>query len=161
MHSTSRLRSLAALTALVGAIATPLVAQATGTVRGAVLDAKDSSPLVNALVIVRAIADTSRVVRAQVAPTGAFIVRGLRAGTYAVRAAAIGFAPNVKTVSITDAIPVVDIGVVPLERLAVELKGVEVNDAAATVMIEPDRNAYRAKDVAPGAANASEVLEQT
>src|SRR5206468_4389342 len=37
--------------------------------------------------------------------------------------------------------------------------GVSVTEERATVAVEPDRNSYRAKDVAPAAGNASEVLD--
>ncbi|HET9425383.1 MAG TPA: TonB-dependent receptor, partial [Gemmatimonadaceae bacterium] len=45
--------------------------------------------------------------------------------------------------------------------MAQMLEAVTIKEEKATVVTEPDRSAYRAKDVAPGAANASEVLEQT
>ena len=43
--------------------------------------------------------------------------------------------------------------------MAVELSSVTVAGEREAVTIKPDRNTYRAKDVAPAAANASEVLD--
>ena len=64
-------------------------------------------------------------------------------------------------VAITPAAPIVDLGTVQLTRVAVALGQVEVVEKQDAVTIEPDRNTYRAKDVAPAATNASQVLEAT
>jgi len=54
---------------------------------------------------------------------------------------------------------VTDLGVAKLAPLAVMLGAVTVKEERAAVVTEPDRTAYRARDVAPGAANASDLLE--
>src|SRR5439155_1776898 len=43
----------------------------------------------------------------------------------------------------------------------VTLQSVQVAGERPTVVIEPDRNTYRAKDIAPAAASASDVLQAT
>ena len=78
-----------------------------------------------------------------------------------LRAASIGFKPRNYTFEITDAAPRANVGNIPLTRIAVTLQSVQVAGATPTMVIEPDRNSYKAKDVAPAAANASDVLAAT
>jgi outer membrane receptor protein involved in Fe transport len=132
-----------------------------GEVRGTVIDAKDTVPLARASVAVRTKKDAVLIAGAIATPAGVFRVQGLRPGVYTLRITSLGFSPKVQDVTITDAAPLVNLGSVRLSRFAVALKGVEVVEDRATVAIEPDRNSYRAKDVAPAAANASEVLDAT
>ena len=71
----------------------------------------------------------------------------------------IGYASiNSPVVNITPEAPVATLGALKLTRQAVEVAGVEAT-AERQMIIAPDRNAYRAKDVAPAAANASDVLD--
>jgi ferric enterobactin receptor len=132
-----------------------------GEVRGAVIDAKDTVPLPRASVAVRTKKDAVLVAGAMATPAGAFRVVGLRPGMYTLRITSLGYSPKVQDITISDAAPTVNVGTVRLSRFAVALKGVDVVEDRATVAIEPDRNSYRAKDVAPAAANASEVLDAT
>nr|MBA3673014.1 TonB-dependent receptor [Gemmatimonadaceae bacterium] len=90
---------------------------------------------------------------------GSFRVQGLRAGTYALRVTYIGFGPRVQEFAIIASAPVVDVGAVAIHRVAAQLSGVEVKEQQSAVVHEADRTSYRAKDVAPGAGNASEVLD--
>ena len=43
----------------------------------------------------------------------------------------------------------------------VQLDAMTIKEEKAAIITEPDKSAYRAKDVAPTAVNASEVLENT
>ncbi len=132
-----------------------------GEVHGLVLDAKDSVPLGRASVAVRSRKDSSLVSGAIANAAGVFRVQGLRNGAYYLRVTGIGYSPKTQNFAITDTAPAVNAGTIRLSRFAVALKGVEVVEDRATMAIEPDRNSYRAKDVAPAAANASEVLDAT
>ncbi|MDB4917455.1 MAG: TonB-dependent receptor [Gemmatimonadetes bacterium] len=132
-----------------------------GEVHGSIFDAKDSIPLARASVAVRSKKDSSLVAGAIATAAGVFRVPGLRPGAYSMRVTALGFTPVVRDFAISEGTPVVNAGVVKLSRFAVALKGVEVMEDRATMAIEPDRNTYRAKDVAPAAANASEILDAT
>ncbi|MEP6730218.1 MAG: TonB-dependent receptor [bacterium] len=132
-----------------------------GEVRGTVIDAKDTNALARASVAVRNKKDNALVAGAIATPAGVFRVQGLRPGLYTLRITSLGYSPSIQDVTITDAAPTVNLGSVKLSRFAVALKGVDVVEDRATVSIEPDRNSYRAKDVAPAAANASEVLDAT
>src|SRR5205085_7800387 len=69
------------------------------------------------------------------------------------------FAPKFIDFAVTNEKPTVDLGGVKLTAIAVELGTVAVTAEREAVTVEPDRNAYRAKDVAPTASNASEVLD--
>jgi ferric enterobactin receptor len=139
----------------------PTLPSSNGEVRGTVQDAASSAPIARASVAVRTKADATLVAGAIVAADGAFRVQGLRPGAYTLRVNYLGFGPRVQDFTVSDAAPIANVGAIKLARVAVALQGVAVTDARATMAIEPDRNAYRAKDIAPAAANASEVLDAT
>ena len=130
-----------------------------GELRGIVTAAEGNMPLQHAGVAVRSANDSVLVAGAITAENGSFQIRGLRPGAYFLRVTLIGFGPQRKEFTITPAAPTFDAGTIAMARVAVALQGVEVTEDRPTMTIEPDRNAYRAKDVAPAAANASEVLE--
>ena len=132
-----------------------------GEVKGAIVDQKSSAPVARASVTVRNKATSAIVTGAIAAANGTFRVQGLRPGAYTLRITFLGFAPKTQEVAITPAAPLVDVGTVQLTRVAVALGQVEVVEKQDAVTIEPDRNSYRAKDVAPAATNASQVLEAT
>jgi outer membrane receptor protein involved in Fe transport len=137
---------------------TPLPAPA-GEVRGKIVDAKSDLPIPRATASLRARGSTIVITGAITAADGAFRLQGLRPGVYTLRTTYIGYAPNVQEITVTPAAPVVSIGDIKLSRVAVEVAGVSVVEERATVAVEPDRNSYRAKDVAPAAGNASDVLD--
>ncbi|MFL5617257.1 MAG: TonB-dependent receptor domain-containing protein [Gemmatimonadaceae bacterium] len=132
-----------------------------GEVKGIVVDQKSSAPVARASVTVRNKATSALVTGAIAGANGTFRVQGLRPGTYTLRITFLGFAPKIQEVAITPAAPTVDVGTVQLTRVAVALGQVEVVEKQDAVTIEPDRNSYRAKDIAPAATNASQVLEAT
>ncbi|AHG93517.1 TonB-dependent receptor (plasmid) [Gemmatirosa kalamazoonensis] len=132
---------------------------ANGEVRGTVLEGEGSTPIARASITVRARRDSSLVAGAITTPQGAFRVQGLRNGAYLLRIAALGYAPRVMPFAITEAAPRAPIDTVKLTRVAVSLTAVNVTEERAAVAVEPDRTAYRAKDVAPAATNASDVLD--
>ena len=132
-----------------------------GEIKGTIVDQKSSAPVARASVTVRAKASNVLVAGAIAGPNGAFRVQGLRPGMYAVRFTFLGFAPKVQDVAVAPDKPVVDLGTVQISRAALTLGSVDVVEEKDAVSIEPDRNSYRAKDVAPAATNASQVLEAT
>ena len=132
-----------------------------GEVLGAVIDSADKAPVARATIAVRSKADSALVTGALTGPDGAFRLQGLRPGAYYLRLTSIGFRPKSYTFEITDAAPRANVGPLPLTRIAVTLQSVQVAGERPLVVIEPDRNTYRAKDIAPAAANASDVLQQT
>lgn len=134
---------------------------AIGEVLGTVVDTADKAPVPRASITVRTKADSVLVTGAYTGPDGGFRVQGLRPGAYYLRAVSIGFKPKNYTFEITDAAPRANVGSVPLTRIAVTLQSVQVAGERPLVVIEPDRNTYRAKDIAPAASNASDVLQAT
>ena len=132
-----------------------------GEVRGTVISGKDSAPIPRTSLTIRSRKDSSFVTGAIGNAAGTFRIQGIRAGAYYIRFTALGFTPRSQEFAITEAAPTVDLGTLRLVRFAVALKGVDVVEDRATMAVEPDRNSYRAKDVAPAAANASEVLDAT
>jgi ferric enterobactin receptor len=159
---------IAALSSLMVASATSSLAQApnraappsgNGEIRGIVMAGDNNTPLAQAGVTIRGGADSAIVAGAITGEDGAFRIRGLRPGTYYLRVTLIGFAPQRRTITLEPASPMHDAGAIVLSRVAVALQGVEVVEESPTMTIEPDRNAYRAKEVAPAASNASDVLE--
>ena len=134
---------------------------ANGEVLGTVVDTANKEPVARASVAIRSRKDSTLVTGAIAGPDGTFRIQGLRAGDYYLRTTSIGFRPRSYTFSITEAAPRANVGSLQLTRIAVVLQDVQVAGERPTVVIEPDRNTYRAKDVAPAAANASEVLQAT
>ena len=133
-----------------------------GEVRGVVLAEGDNAPVAGATITVRAKRDSSLVAGAIAKDDGSFRVQGLRPGTYYLRITQLGFSPRTTPdFSVTPEKPATTIEGIRLPRVAVELSTVEVAAERAAVAIEPDRNSYQAKQVAPAAANASEVLQAT
>jgi ferric enterobactin receptor len=132
---------------------------APGEIRGRIVEAKTEAPVARASVSLRAKGSTTILTGAIAADNGTFRLPGLRPGIYTLRATYIGFAPIIQEVAVTPAAPVVTLGNIAISRVAVELSTVTVAEERAAVTIEPDRNSYRAKDVAPAAGNASEVLD--
>jgi ferric enterobactin receptor len=131
----------------------------TGELRGKIIEGKSELPVARASVSLRIKGSTAILTGAIAAADGSFRLQGLRPGVYSLRSTYIGFAPAVQEVTISAAAPVVNLGNIALTRVAVELSAVSVQEERATVTVEPDRNTYRAKDVAPAAGNASEVLD--
>jgi ferric enterobactin receptor len=138
--------------------APPQLPNAKGEIRGTVLD-ESGAPVVRASIAVRSKADSALVAGAIASENGGFRIPGLRPGMYSLRITSLGFRPRIQDFAVADESPRVTLGRIQLSRVAVALEGVHVTSERATVTIEPDRNAYRAKDVAPAAGNASEVLD--
>ena len=129
-----------------------------GEVRGTVTVNGTTTPIPHASVAVRTKTGTL-VAGALVAENGSFRIQGLRPGTYTLRVTSIGFAPKNTEFSITPAAASVVVGPIGLAQVAVELQSVAVTTDRATMSLQPDRNAYTSKQVAPTATNASEVLD--
>ncbi|MEO8194274.1 MAG: TonB-dependent receptor [Gemmatimonadales bacterium] len=137
----------------------PQAPAANGEVRGTVIDSASKAPVGRASVAVRSKADNALVTGAIAGTDGSFRIQGLRPGVYTLRVTYIGYGPRVEEFAITPAAQQAAVGNVGLSRVAVALQGVEVTAERDAVTIEPDRNSYRSKDVAPAANNASEVLD--
>ena len=104
-------------------------------------------------------ADKALAAGAIVRQDGSFRIEGLKPGTYYVKLTMLGYATQTTPdLVITANSPRLNLGSVKLERAAIEVAGVEAT-AERAVVIAPDRNSYRVKDVAPGATTASDVLE--
>ena len=138
-------------------------AAAPGEVRGSIVAADSSGAAVpRPAIAVRNKADGKLVTGAYGAEDGTFHVQGLRPGTYYLRVSGIGFTPlNTPEFTIDPASPVANVGAIKLSRVSVTLQSVQITGEKPTVVIEPDRNTYSAKQVAPAAANASDVLQAT
>lgn len=132
---------------------------AAGEIRGKVVEDKTGQPVARASVSLRVKGSAIILTGAIASSDGSFRLQGLRPGSYTLRATFIGFAPLLRDISLAPGATVVDVGAIQIGRVAVELAGVTVQEERTTVAIEPDRTSYRAKDVAPAAANASEVLD--
>lgn len=131
-----------------------------GAIRGTVVDGESNEPIASASVAVWSSADSALVAGELTRPDGTFRIDGLHAGTYYLRVSMLGF--DVLTTAELEvgegAARVATAGDIALARSPILLSGVEVN-AGRPVVIAPDRNAYRASDIAPAATTATEVLE--
>jgi ferric enterobactin receptor len=130
-----------------------------GEIRGTVVDTESSAPVFGASVAVWSGEPAVLLAGALVRADGSFRIEGLRPGRYELRISSLGYAPRIiGDHEIEAGSPRTSIGTVRLERAAVVLEGVEVTADRSMIELAPDRNAYRARDIAPTAANASEVL---
>lgn len=130
-----------------------------GEIRGIVVEAETGAPIPSASVEVWSKADTSLIAGALTRADGAFRIDGLRAGTYGLRVTMIGYTTHrTFEFSTTNEAPRVSADKISLARRPIALNAIDVN-AESAVVIAPDRNTYKARDVAPAASNASEVLE--
>src|SRR3954470_5647288 len=136
---------------------------AAGEVRGVIVAADSSAAAVpRPAVGVRNKSDGKLVAGGYGAEDGSFRIQGLRPGTYYLRVSGIGFTPlNTPEFTIDPAAPTANVGSIKLARVSVTLQSVQITGEKPTMVIGPDRNTYRAKDVAPAAANASDVLQAT
>jgi ferric enterobactin receptor len=134
-----------------------------GEVKGSIVAADSSGAAVaRPAIAVRNKSDGKLVTGAYGAEDGTFRIQGLRPGTYYLRVSGIGFTPlNTPEFTIDPASPAANVGTIKLARVSVTLQSVQITGEKPTMVIEPDRNTYRAKDVAPAAANASDVLQAT
>ncbi|HMI48116.1 MAG TPA: TonB-dependent receptor [Gemmatimonadaceae bacterium] len=132
-----------------------------GEVQGTVVDTAAHAPLARASITVRSAKDSTLIAGALATADGGFRIQGLRPGSYYLRAASIGYGPRNVAFTITEAAPKAALDPIQLARISVTLQSVQVQGERPSVVIEPDRNTYRAKDVAPAASNASEVLQAT
>ncbi len=131
-----------------------------GEVRGTVVDAESNAPLSAAAVAVWSKADSVLVTGAVTRPDGTFRVEGLRPGTYYLRVSIIGYGPQTtEEIAIAEATPRANLGRIQLTRAAIALEGVEVEVERGAVTMAPDRNVYRARDIAPAGGTASDVLQ--
>jgi outer membrane receptor protein involved in Fe transport len=136
----------------------PPGAQAGGEIRGSVLD-PDGGPIYGASVAVHNKADSALISGDIAGRDGAFRVQGLPPGTYYLQITSIGYeARRSPDLTIGPGAPSADAGAIRMVPSPVAVEGIDVTVERPTVAIEPDRNSYSAKDVAPAAATASEVL---
>ncbi|HEX8692023.1 MAG TPA: TonB-dependent receptor [Longimicrobium sp.] len=131
-----------------------------GEVRGTVVDAQGNTPISSASVAVWSRADSALVAGAIARPDGSFAIQGLRPGTYYLRVSMLGYGIyRGSEFTVTAESPRASAGSIQLTRSAVALEGITATGERSAVSIAPDRNTYQARQVAPAAANASEVLE--
>ena len=130
-----------------------------GEVHGVVIASEAKTPINRAAIAVHSGRDSSLVAGDFAGADGVFHVRGLRPGNYYVRVTSMGFKPLRQAFAVTPEAQSADVGTIALTQIAVALQSVEVTADRAAMTVEPDRNAYRAKEVAPTASNASEVLD--
>ncbi|MBA2688488.1 MAG: TonB-dependent receptor [Gemmatimonadaceae bacterium] len=137
----------------------PQVPSAPGEVRGSIIENESKQPLPSAAVAVRSKRDSSLISGAMAGPDGKFVVSGLRPGAYYVRVTKIGFGPQTKDFVIAPDAPRQALAPITLGKVAISLATQEIVAEKAAMTVEADRNAYSAKQVAPAATNASEVLD--
>ena len=130
-----------------------------GEIRGKVIEGKSELPVPRASISVRIKGSTTILTGGFANEQGEFRITGLRPGAYTMRTTYIGFAPVLQEVVLTPAAPIATVPTIALTRVAVELSAVSVAEERAAIVTEPDRTSYRAKDVAPAAANASDILD--
>jgi ferric enterobactin receptor len=131
-----------------------------GEIRGIVVDSESNTPLTSAAVALWSAADSALVTGAVTRADGSFRIEGLRPGRYYLRVSTLGYAAWTSAeVTIAEASPRTSVGTLRLTRSAIALDGVEVEVDRPTISMAPDRNTYRARDIAPAGGSASDVLQ--
>lgn len=118
------------------------------------------APLASVEVVLRRAADSTVVAHAGTGADGQFRFGDLRQERYLLRASLLGHESFVRRdLVLTEGTPDVDLGTISLAVAAIAIPGATVNEARATAIIAPDRNAYLTKDM-PSATGgtATEVL---
>src|SRR5215207_380571 len=134
--------------------------QASGEVKGVVMDGEANTAIPRASIAVRLAAGQALVTGAVAKDDGTFRIQGLRPGTYYLRVTSLGYAPiSSVAFTISPTAFVSNIGTIKLNKAAVSLSDVEVKAERDALVVEPDRNTYKAKDVAATANNASDILD--
>jgi outer membrane receptor protein involved in Fe transport len=136
----------------------PAAPQPSFEIRGKIVDTANA-PLPRASVTLRMKGSPVTIAGAIATNDGSFRITGLRPAQFTIRVVFMGYSPVIQDIALTPQTPVLDLGVAKLAPLATTLEGMTVKEERAAVVVEPDRTAYRAKDISPGAANASELLE--
>ncbi|HEX8907180.1 MAG TPA: TonB-dependent receptor, partial [Longimicrobiaceae bacterium] len=91
---------------------------------------------------------------------GSFRIEGLRPGVYYLKVSMMGYTAHTSgQITIAPTQPRANAGTIRLARSAVALAGITATGERQASTIAPDRNAYQARQVAPAATSASEVLE--
>jgi ferric enterobactin receptor len=130
-----------------------------GEIRGVVVDTASKGPVASASVAVWGKTDSTLVAGAIARSDGTFRIEGLLPGTYYLRVTMLGYDTHTTSeFTITPAAPRVVAGNIALTRAAIALQQIDVH-AERPVVIAPDRNSYRVRDIAPTAVNATDVLE--
>jgi ferric enterobactin receptor len=130
-----------------------------GEIRGVIVDTASKAPVPSASVAVWAKADSTLVAGAIARADGTFRIEGLMPGVYYLKVTMLGYDTHTTSeVTISPASPRVLAGTIALTRMAIALQQIDVN-AERTLVIAPDRNAYRVRDIAPAAVSATDVLE--
>src|SRR5687767_5004541 len=121
---------------------------AIGEIRGKVLDAEGKTPIAMASVAVWTKVNPMLVAGAMTRPDGSFRIEGLTPGSYTVKIAMIGYDAHTSAeLVIAAGAPRVVAGDIALARSPIKMASIEVN-AERAVVIAPDRNSYRARDIA-------------
>ncbi|HVZ40664.1 MAG TPA: TonB-dependent receptor [Candidatus Kapabacteria bacterium] len=131
-----------------------------GKITGTVSDSTNASALGSATITVRSSKDSSVVAGAIADHGGAFVVTGLRPGTYFARVSYVGFVSRVfNNLAITPGEPAVSLGVVALVPDASVGDGVTVTGKREFFTLAIDRTVYKTSDLKIAAGgSASDLL---
>ena len=132
------------------------LASGPGEIRGRLVDSASHQPIGSGSVTVRRVGDSSFAGGTLPKADGTFRVDGLLPGRYTVRVRVLGFAPFAKNdIVITPAMPMVDLGTLPLLVVATKLANQEVTAEREEQVLSPDRNTYSTKNMTTAAGGTA------
>ncbi|HRO83826.1 MAG TPA: TonB-dependent receptor [Niabella sp.] len=114
------------------------------SVRGVLTDPIENTIINSATVQLQNAEDTTQKRSSLSDSKGAFIFRGLTKGNYILKATSIGFETLIRTVSITDSVPNVNLGVVYIPKKTVTLEGVVIVASPPNVVQRGDTTQFGA-----------------
>ena len=136
-------------------------AQNTGSITGKLLDARTSQPLPFANVLLLHSLDSTLLVGAQTTEGGAFQFENVRAGTYLLRIAALGYQPARQRITLAAGAPAVQLGNWRIAPAAVQLGGVVVQGEKAALVDDLDKKVINvAKDLNSAGGTAADILQK-
>jgi outer membrane receptor protein involved in Fe transport len=137
-----------------------LAQSGSGSVRGTLLDAATSQPVAFASVVLLRAQDSSFVAGGQTTENGAFVVEKVTFGNYTLRATVLGYRAGRKPVSVTAAVPTVQLGTLRLRPTATQLQDVVVQGERQVVVNNLDKKVINvSKDLTSVGGTASDVLQ--
>ncbi|WP_460621134.1 TonB-dependent receptor [Hymenobacter tenuis] len=146
--------------AMLAPLAAAAQQQPSGSVSGTLLDNANGQPLPFTNVVVLRAQDSTFVAGAETAENGRFALEKLGMGNYLLKASAVGYQGLRRTISVTNATPNVQLGILKLAPTATQLAGVTVQGERAAVQESLDKKVINVeKDLSSVGGTAVNVLQ--
>ncbi len=128
-----------------------------GVITGTI-NAEGGTPLVGAAVTIRAARDSALVTGGLTDNAGRFRIEGLAPGSFLVHISYLGYKSIDRTVEITAAAPVANLGTINLQTDVIAIEGVTAETQRSAVTVQVDRTVYNTKEMPAASGGATTDL---